>query len=88
MTEELALEVGYQAIRAMVLMSAPIMLVGLVIGLAIAIFQALTQIQEATLTFVPRILVVFLSLLVLAPFMLQVIKDLMVYVADVAISIN
>lgn len=88
MTEELALEVGYQAIRAMVLMSAPIMLVGLVIGLAIAIFQALTQIQEATLTFVPRILVVFLSLLVLTPFMLQVIKDLMVYVADVAISIQ
>ena len=88
MTEEIALDVGYQAILTMLIVAAPIMLVGLVVGLVIAIFQALTQIQEATLTFVPRILVVFASLLVLTPFMLQALEDLMFYVTDLVIGLG
>ena len=58
------------------------MTVGLVVGLSIALFQALTQIQEITLTFVPKIIVVFLSLLVLLPFMLDIMQTFMANVAD------
>ncbi|RVU34637.1 flagellar biosynthetic protein FliQ [Hwanghaeella grinnelliae] len=88
MDESVALDIAFEAIRATLLVSAPIMIVGLVVGLIIAVFQALTQIQEATLTFVPRILVVFASLLVLLPFMLSVLTDLMNYVMDKAISLG
>ncbi len=88
MTEELALDVAFQTIRAMLLVAAPIMLIGLVVGLVIAIFQALTQIQEATLTFVPRILTVFASLLLLIPGMLEVMTALMQYVLDLIIALE
>lgn len=54
--------------------AAPVMLIGLVVGLIISLFQALTQIQEMTLAFVPKILVIFLSLLLLGPFMLNSIS--------------
>ncbi|WP_425405984.1 flagellar biosynthesis protein FliQ [Hwanghaeella sp.] len=88
MNEAVALDIAFQAIRATLLVASPIMIVGLVVGLIIAIFQALTQIQEATLTFVPRILVVFASLLVLIPYMLSVLTDLMNYVMDKAVSLG
>ena len=67
--------------------SSPIMMVGLVVGLAIAIFQALTQIQEATLTFVPKILAVFASMLFLIPFMLDRLRVFMAFVMDQAIGV-
>jgi flagellar biosynthetic protein FliQ len=51
------------------------MLIALLIGLIISLFQALTQIQEVTLTFVPKIIVVFVSMLLLAPFMLHTLVD-------------
>jgi flagellar biosynthetic protein FliQ len=88
MDEAVALDIAFEAIRATLLVASPIMIVGLVVGLIIAVFQALTQIQEATLTFVPRILVVFASLLVLIPYMLSVLTDLMRYVMDTAISLG
>ncbi len=88
MDEATALDIAFQAIRATLLVASPIMVVGLVIGLIIAVFQALTQIQEATLTFVPRILVVFASLLFLLPYMLSVLTDLMRFVMDKAISLG
>lgn len=64
------LELTKQGVIVVLKMGAPVMLVGLVVGLIISLFQALTQIQEMTLAFVPKILVIFLSLLVLGPFML------------------
>lgn len=88
MDESIALDIAFEAIRATLLVASPIMIVGLIVGLIIAVFQALTQIQEATLTFVPRILVVFASLLVLLPYMLSVLTDLMKYVMDKAISLG
>ena len=75
MTGPEVLDVARDAIVTLVLVSAPLMLVGLIVGVIISLFQALTQIQEATLTFVPKILVVFVSLLLLAPFMLHVLTD-------------
>ena len=62
--------IGNQAIMVALEIGAPVMLLALADGLVISIMQALTQIQEMTLTFVPKILVIFVSLLVLMPFML------------------
>ena len=64
------IEVSREAIWVMLKIGAPIMLLALVVGLVISLFQALTQIQEMTLAFVPKIIVIFLSMLALGPFML------------------
>lgn len=63
------LDVARDAIFTLLIVAGPVMAVALVVGLVIALFQALTQIQEMTLTFVPKIFAIFLSLLVLLPFM-------------------
>jgi flagellar biosynthesis protein FliQ len=63
------LDLGRNALWTTVIMCAPAMIAGLVVGLAIAFFQALTQIQEMTLVFVPKILVIFAALLIFLPLM-------------------
>jgi flagellar biosynthetic protein FliQ len=69
------LEICREAIYVLIIVSAPLMIVALVVGLIIALFQALTQIQEATLTFVPKILAMLLVLIVMMPFMLSTLSD-------------
>ena len=64
-----------QGIWVLIIVSAPLMIVALVVGLAIAILQALTQIQESTLTFVPKVLAMLLMLAFTLPFMLQTLTD-------------
>ena len=71
MTETTVLELGRQAVFTLLMVGAPVMLIALTVGLLISLFQALTQIQEMTLVFVPKILVIFISLLVLLPFMMS-----------------
>jgi flagellar biosynthesis protein FliQ len=63
------MDVARDAIVTLLLVAAPLMLVGLIVGVAISLLQALTQIQETTLVFVPKILAIFLALLVALPFM-------------------
>jgi len=75
MDESLLLEVGRDAVIVTLKLGAPLMIISLLIGLVISLFQALTQIQEVTLTFVPKIIVVFISMLLLAPFMLHTLID-------------
>lgn len=82
MTEVQALDFASEAIWTILKVGMPIMLVALVVGLIIALFQALTQIQEMTLTFVPKIIVVFLALLVFLPFILDSMQLFMQGVAD------
>lgn len=65
------LEIVRSAIIVTLKIGAPVMLLGLAVGLVISLFQALTQIQEMTLAFVPKILVIFVSLILLGPFMLN-----------------
>ncbi len=60
------------AMETTLLISAPLLLSGLVIGLIVSIFQAVTQIQEMTLTFIPKIVAVFLALLIFFPWMLEI----------------
>ncbi|TAK49682.1 MAG: flagellar biosynthesis protein FliQ [Xanthobacteraceae bacterium] len=69
MTGGEVLDVARDAIWTIVLVSSPLMLVGLVVGVAISLLQALTQIQEMTLAFVPKILLMFITLLLALPFM-------------------
>jgi len=64
-----------QGIYVLILISAPLMIVALVVGLFIAILQAMTQIQESTLTFVPKVLAMLLTLAFVMPFMLQTLVD-------------
>ncbi len=75
MTAQQAISIGQDAVYISLLLSAPPLIVGLVVGLAIAIFQATTQIQEMTITFVPKIVAVMLSLLFFASWMLLKITD-------------
>ena len=69
MTGPEVLDVARDAIMTLVIVSAPLMLVGLVVGVVISLFQALTQIQEMTLVFVPKILAIFIAMLIALPFM-------------------
>jgi flagellar biosynthetic protein FliQ len=63
------LDVARSALWLTLQLSAPIMIVGLVVGVGIGLFQALTQVQEATLVFAPKILAIFVSLLLFLPLM-------------------
>ncbi|MCP4673338.1 MAG: flagellar biosynthesis protein FliQ [Desulfobacula sp.] len=71
MTPEFVVEFAKQAIILTISLSMPMLGLGLLAGLVISVFQAVTQIQEMTLTFVPKIIAVFLGLLFAAPWMLD-----------------
>ena len=77
MTPQFVNHLGQQAIYLMLLISAPMLLAGLVIGLGVSILQAVTQIHEVTLTFIPKILAVSLALMIALPWMLQKMLDFM-----------
>ena len=71
MTPEFVVNIGRQAIETTLFVAGPMLLAALIIGLVISIFQAATQINEQTMTFIPKIVGVFVTLLVFAPWMLQ-----------------
>lgn len=71
MTPEFVVNFAQEAIKVTILVSMPMLALGLIVGLAISIFQAVTQIQEMTLTFVPKILIVLVALLFFASWMLE-----------------
>jgi flagellar biosynthetic protein FliQ len=73
--EASVLEIGRNGIWVVLKLAGPIMAAGLLIGLLIALFQALTTIQEMALTFVPKIIVIFISLVVLMPFMMTTLIE-------------
>lgn len=75
MTPESVITILQRAMEVMVLLGGPILLVILVIGLIVSIFQAATQINEATLSFIPKLLVAFLVVVVAGPWMLQIVTD-------------
>ena len=71
MTGAQVLDVGREAIYTLIIVASPVMLVGLVVGVVISLLQAVTQIQEMTIAFVPKILAIFISLLIALPFMAE-----------------
>jgi len=76
------LDISREAMWTLIIVAAPMMLVGLIVGVIIALFQALTQIQEQTLVFVPKILAIFITMLVALPFIGAQMAMLMVHVSD------
>jgi flagellar biosynthetic protein FliQ len=77
MTPETVMTMGRQAMEVTLMISAPMLLVALVVGLAVSIFQAATQINETTLSFIPKLVGIFIALIVAGPWMLSVMLDYM-----------
>lgn len=77
MTPESVMTIGRHAMEVTLMVSAPLLLVALVIGLIVSIFQAATQINEATLSFIPKLVGIFITLVVAGPWMLSVLLDYM-----------
>jgi flagellar biosynthesis protein FliQ len=75
MNAQTVLNLGQDALMTMLLVAAPMLLIALAVGLLVSIFQAATQINEMTLSFIPKVLGVFLTLLVLGPWMLSTLVD-------------
>jgi flagellar biosynthetic protein FliQ len=71
MTPETVTTIMAEAIKITLLVSAPMLIIGLLVGLAISVFSAVTQIQEMTLTFVPKIVAVFMALLITMPWLIE-----------------
>jgi flagellar biosynthetic protein FliQ len=72
---QVAIDIGRDGLKVVLLISTPILFIGLLVGLAISILQAATSIQEQTLTFVPKILAVVLATLLLLPWILEVMVE-------------
>jgi len=73
MTPDYVINICRKAVETILLVSAPMLLSGMIVGLIISIFQAATQINEQTLTFIPKIVVVFVTLLIFGPWIIRVI---------------
>ncbi|HRR41192.1 MAG TPA: flagellar biosynthesis protein FliQ [Syntrophales bacterium] len=73
MSPDLIVGIAGETIKVTLLVAAPMLLVGLVIGLVVSIFQAVTQIQEMTLVFVPKILAVLIAMLIVLPWMMNIL---------------
>lgn len=86
MTGAEVLDIAREGIWTLILVSAPVMIVGLLVGIVIALFQALTQIQEMTLVFVPKIIAIFVTLLIALPFMGQALMGFTNTVADLIVA--
>ena len=81
MTGPEVLDIAREAIVTLILVASPVMMVGLAVGIAISLFQALTQIQEMTIAFVPKILAIFFALLIALPFMAEKLHAEMLRIA-------
>jgi flagellar biosynthetic protein FliQ len=75
MSENLVIELAISAIRTAFLVAAPALLLGVIVGVGISLFQAVTSIQDPTLSFIPKILAVMLVILVAFPWMMGILRD-------------
>ncbi len=74
MTEELVMSIGAEAIKTTMMLAAPMLIAAMVIGIIISVLQAVTQINEATLTFIPKMIAIIVVLAIMAPWMLEVME--------------
>lgn len=75
MTEDIVLSIGRDAIWTTVILAAPLLLSALIVGLIVSVVQAVTQINEATLTFIPKMLAIVVVMVILAPWMTQMLTS-------------
>lgn len=84
MTESIAIEIGKNALLTAIKIASPILGVGLFVGFSVGVFQAVTQINEMTLTFIPKIMAVALVILYLMPWMIQELTGFMIQMITLA----
>lgn len=87
MNETQIIDIARDGVWTMILVAGPILVVGLVVGLLITLIQTITSLQEQTLTFVPKLLATFLSLIFLLPFMMHEMNDFMQRMMDTIIAL-
>ena len=75
MSSDLIIQIGQNALWIVILVSAPMLGLGLAVGLLVSVFQATTSIQEATLAFIPKIIAVFVAILIFGPWMLSILVE-------------
>lgn len=79
MNEDMVLTLGLEALKTALYLSAPILLVAMLVGIAVSMLQAITQINEATLTFIPKIVAIAIVIVITGPWMLELLTT---YTAD------
>ncbi|MGK5089268.1 flagellar biosynthesis protein FliQ [Bdellovibrionota bacterium FG-2] len=75
MTEEMVMSIAAEAIKTMIFVAGPLLIAAMAIGVIVSVLQAITQINEATLTFIPKMIAVVVVLAVMAPWMLDVLQQ-------------
>lgn len=88
MSETEVLDIARDGMMVMLLVAAPMLLVGLVVGLAISVFQTLTHIQEMTLTFIPKIVSVFAAMVIFLPWMLRELTEFTQRIMDKIVALG
>ena len=84
MSGDLVIQLGQQALMIVLLVSAPMLGLRLLVGLAVSVFQATTSIQEQTLAFIPKIIAVFVAILIFGPWMLRIMTE---YVTNIFVNL-
>jgi len=84
MSGDVVIQLGQEALMVVMLVSAPMLGLGLLVGLIISVFQATTSIQEQTLAFIPKIIAVFVAILVFGPWMLRIMVE---YVMNILVNL-
>ncbi|MBQ1867383.1 MULTISPECIES: flagellar biosynthesis protein FliQ [Selenomonas] len=84
MSGDLVVQLGQEALFIVMLVSAPMLGLGLIVGLLVSVFQATTSIQEQTLAFIPKIIAVFVAILVFGPWMLRIMVE---YLTNVLVNL-
>jgi flagellar biosynthesis protein FliQ len=74
MTDQVIITVGQEALKTAAMVGGPILLSALIVGIAVSVFQAVTQINEATLTFIPKVIVIGIILVVAGPWMMDIMN--------------
>ena len=84
MSSALVIQIGQEALMVVMIVAAPMLGLGLIVGLMVSVFQATTSIQEQTLAFIPKIIAVFVAILVFGPWMLQIMTQ---YVTGILVNL-
>ena len=85
MNDEMVISIGAEAIKTTLYLAGPLLAAAMIVGLIVSVFQAVTQINESTLTFIPKMVAVLLVLTVMSPWMLEVLQN---YASDIIGNAN
>ncbi|MBP3339032.1 MAG: flagellar biosynthesis protein FliQ [Lachnospiraceae bacterium] len=77
MTEEAVLDITSEALWTVMIVSAPLLIISLIVGLIVSIFQAITSIQEQTLTFIPKLIAIFIGIMIFGSFIINTVVGFM-----------